>query len=280
MRKISIKQIDSLVKKLIFTANFNLPLKVQKKLKNLHKTEKQALAKNTLKQITENFSLAAKEQLPLCQDTGVGIFFVKIGHQVLLEEPLQKTLDKALKKYYQEFYLRKSTLIEPLFNRKNTFDNLPAFLHLQQIEGNKLEITFMPKGGGAENKSALTMLSPSDGQKGIIDFVIKTVKKAGGSACPPLLVGIGIGGTFDSVAHLAKQAILKGIDYKNKDKNYLNLEQKLYEKLEKLKIGAMGRKGKKFLLGVNICQKPCHIASLPLAVNLQCHSFRLAKGSI
>lgn len=280
MRKIEPQIIETLVKKLIFEANFILPKKVRQKLTALKKAETTPLAKNALEQINENYLIAEKEQIPLCQDTGAAIFFVEIGHEIILSEPLTATIDRATKAAYEEFYLRKSIVKNPLFDRQNTKTNLPPFVHLEQIKGNKLKITFLPKGGGAENKSALKMLSPAAGEEGVIDFVRDTVQKAGGSACPPFLLGVGIGGTFDTVAILAKKALLRPLGSRNANLQYRALEEKIAQEIEKLQIGTMGLGGKKTLLGVHIEHAPCHIASLPVAVNIQCHSARSATEEI
>ena len=280
MRKINSKKIEALVEKLIYEANFVLPKKVRTKINQLANKETNKLSKTALNQAQKNWKIAEKEELPLCQDTGLAIFFIEIGNEILLSEPIEKIINRATKKAYKKIYLRKSTVVDPLFERKNKGDNLPAFIHLEQIKGDKIKIKFLPKGGGAENKSRLKMLVPADGEQGIIDFVADTAKKAGGSACPPFVLGIGIGGSFDSVGTLAKKAISRDLGTKNKNKKYAQLEKKILKEVNKLKIGAMGYGGKESVLGVHIKQAPCHIASMPVAVNIQCHSARSAKGQI
>jgi fumarate hydratase subunit alpha len=209
MRKILGKDIAQAAEKLIEAANFELPKAVQQKLKKLGECETEEGSKSALEAIEKNALIAPKERLPLCQDTGTAVFFVEIGHQVVLEEPIQKTLEKATRNAYQKYYLRKSIVRDPLFFRENTGDNCPPIIHIEQTEGENLKISFLAKGGGAENKSVIKMLRPADGKQGVINTIIEAAKNAGASSCPPWIVGIGIGGSFDSVASLAKRALLR-----------------------------------------------------------------------
>jgi len=275
LRKIATKEIEALAKDLIFKANFQLQDRFCRQLEDFQAAESSPLAKNALGQMCQNFAIAKRERLPLCQDTGTAHFFARIGHRVLLEKPLQEICNDCVGKFYREFDLRKSTVSDPLV-RENLGRNLPAFLHLQQVAGESLHLTFLAKGGGAENKSRLKMLPPSAGEQGVIDFAVQTVQRAGGAACPPFQVGIGVGGTFDTVGTLAKKAILQSQE--NGDPKLRKLEAAIFKKLQKLNLGAMGLGGSEFLLGVRLCAQPCHIASLPVAVNLQCHSARWASG--
>ncbi|MCT4592052.1 MAG: fumarate hydratase [Candidatus Gracilibacteria bacterium] len=280
MRKIKAQDIHNLAKKLIREASFILPEEVRSKLDELNKKEQNTLSKKALSEITENYKIAEQESLPLCQDTGCACFFIKMGHQVELEEVLEITLNKATSEAYAEYYLRKSICEKPLFKRVNTGDNTPCFVHIEQVEGDQFEIVFLPKGGGAENKSRFTMLAPSKGVQGVMEFIRETLELAGGSACPPFLVGVGVGGMFDTVGSLAKKAIIRGIGTDNLDSDFAKLEQDIKKDLSSLKMGAMGLGGNETILDLNIEYSPCHIASLPVAVNIQCHSARISKGSL
>jgi fumarate hydratase subunit alpha len=277
MRKIPAKDIETAVKSIIYQANFVLPQKVQNALRQMQEEEKSDAARLALEHITANMTLAPQEELPLCQDTGNAVFWIEIGHQVELEEPLEETLNRATAAAYDEYNLRKSVVAEPLFERKNTKTNTPVFSHIHFVAGEQLKISFLPKGAGAENKSKLMMLRPADGIPGIKKFVRETAQSAGGSACPPWIIGIGIGGTFDTVAALAKKAILRELETAPADERIQILEHEILTELEQLKIGTMAFGGEKTILGVHIEVAPCHIASLPVAVNLQCHSARTAS---
>lgn len=280
MRHVSAEMISAAAQKLIYDANFFLPKSVQKKISSLSQEETVPASKTALQAIEANFSLAPKERLPLCQDTGTAVFFVEIGHEVTLEEPIGKTLESATRAAYEKYYLRKSIVRDPLFFRENTRDNCPPIIHIEQTEGENLKISFLAKGGGAENKSIVKMLRPADGKQGVINTIIEAAENAGGSSCPPWILGIGIGGSFDSVASLAKRALLRPIGKRNETKEYADLEQEITDKIESLKIGTMGLGGEKTVLGVHIQSAPAHIASLPVAINFQCHSARSAKKII
>lgn len=274
--KILKKELYEKIKKLIYDANFILPDEKIKKIKQMEEGEKNANSKFTLNKIIENSDFAKKNQLPLCQDTGSAVFFVKIGFKVILEEPIKFTIEKAVKDAYEEFFLRKSIVNDPIFERKNTKNNLPAIIHFEQIKENKLEIDFLPKGGGAENKSILKMLKPSDGQEGVIKETLEACKKAGSSSCPPWVIGIGIGGSFDSVSHLAKKALIRKLGDFNANSKFASLEKEMANKIESLNIGPMGFGGNT-LINLAIEYFPCHMASLPFAINFQCHSARNHK---
>lgn len=276
MKKILANDILQAAKECIYEASFHLPTAVQKKIKDAEKNETSETAKKTLQTISENADIAPRKKLPLCQDTGTAVFIVEMGHRVVLEEPIEETLNKAVEEGYEEFFLRKSIVNDPLFQRKNTGNNCPAIVHIHQTEGEELKISFLPKGGGAENKSVVKMLRPADGVDGVIETVVDAAKNAGGSSCPPWIVGIGVGSSFDSVGFLAKKAILRPLGEKNKNAEYAALEEDLIKKINKLKIGAMGFGGTETVLTVHIEHAPTHIASLPVAVNFQCHSARSA----
>ncbi len=246
---------------------------VVNKLQNAFENENNKLGKSVLEKIILNQEIAKNEDIPLCQDTGIVVCFVEIGRQLKFDYDLEEAINQAVGEAYKEGYLRKSVVRHPL-DRKNTSDNTPAVIHLSFIEGSKLIIHLAPKGGGSENMSTLKMLSPSDGREGIINFVLETIKNAGGKPCPPLIVGVGIGGNFEHVAYLAKKAIFRHIDDKATNTLDAALEKELFEKINKLNVGPMGFGGKTTCLAVKVNSAPCHIASLPVAVNLQCHSAR------
>ncbi|MDV5121969.1 MAG: fumarate hydratase, partial [Candidatus Scalindua sp.] len=214
------------------------------------------------------------EQVPVCQDTGFAVVFVEIGQEVIIEgQSLQEAINEGVRRGYKNGYLRKSIVKNPL-DRVNTGDNTPAAIHTDIVPGDKLKITFLAKGGGCENMSRTAMLTPAQGRDGVIDFVVNTVKDAGANPCPPIIVGVGLGGTFEYVTLLSKKAILRPVGSHNKDSNTANLEADLLEEINKLGIGPQGFGGKITALAVHVETYPCHIASLPVAVNIECHSHR------
>ena len=273
MRVIKSNLITNTVAKLCQKAAYNLPQDIIKSLKSAKETEN-GLAKEILKLTLKNASIAGEGIFPLCQDTGTAVLFVEIGQQVFIEGSLEKALQDGVKKGFKENYLRKSIVSEPLFKRKNTKTNTPAIIHYKIVSGSKLKINLMLKGGGAENKSQIKMFNPTAGKEEIIDFMISVVKTAGASACPPFIIGIGLGGNFESAPLLAKQALLRSKP--NKNLNYKKLEQEILTKINKTNIGPQGFGGKITALKVYIEYAPCHIASLPCAVNICCHSCRHA----
>lgn len=259
-------------------ANYFLNPGVLKGLKDAKMKEKSEMSLYVLDEILDNADIAAKEKMPLCQDTGVSIFFVKWGSECVMESgTISDALNQAVREAYQEGYLRKSLLKDPLFDRSNTGDNTPAVVHLEMVPGDKVEISFLAKGAGADNCSRLAMLKPSDGLQGVKDFVLKVCREAGADSCPPWIVCVGVGGTFDTVAELAKKAMLRDIGSTHRNQQYADLEQELFEAINALGIGPQGLGGKTSALSVHIESAPCHAASLPVAVNLQCHSHRIAK---
>ena len=272
MRIIQSSKIKDECIKLILKANVCVDKKTFNKL-NIQKNEENGLAKEILTQIIENDILAQKENIPLCQDTGIAIFFLEIGQDIHIEGNLNDAINEAVKIAYTEGYFRKSVVKHPL-DRINTNDNTKAIIHTNIVPGDKIKITFAPKGAGSENMSQIKMLVPSDGIEGVKKFVIKTIKKAGGKPCPPIIVGIGIGGNFEKCALLAKEAILRDIDDTSTDPINASLEKELLEEINKLNIGPMGLGGKTTALAVKVNSYPCHIASLPVAVNIQCHAAR------
>ena len=273
MYSISRKTIIETVKDLFIDSAYNLDQSLVKEIKKASLNETNALGKNILNKILENQSIARNDFIPLCQDTGVAVIFVDIGRDLIFDYDLEEAINVGVRQGYIDGYLRKSIVKHPL-NRINTLDNTPAVIHFNFISGHKLNIKAAPKGGGSENMSRLKMLSPSDSEDGIINFVLETVKLAGGKACPPLIVGVGIGGNFEKSAILAKKAIFRKINDVANNEIDKKLERLLLKKINELDVGPMGLGGKTTALAVKVNSYPCHIASLPVAVNLQCHSAR------
>jgi len=234
---------------------------------------------DALARLLENASLAANQYLPMCQDTGFAVFFVEIGRDLHIEGDLYEAINEGVRQGYQEGLLRKSIVSHPL-SRINTKDNTPAVIHIELVEGDSLKIVFAPKGGGSENMSALAMLKPSDGKAGVKDFVLKSVKKAGPNPCPPIIVGVGLGGTFEKSAYLAKKALLRRVGEKSAVPEDADLERELEQSIADLGIGPMGFGGRVTAFAVHVESHPCHIASLPVAVNIQCHAARHKEVTI
>lgn len=278
MRIISFESVVSAVTEMCGQAACDLPADVLAALDHAGKMERNAVAKDFFDQYLRNAALAENERLPLCQDTGFAVFFVEMGRDVSLDRgTVKEALNEAVRNGYKKFYLRKSIVSDPLFDRKNTTDNTPAIVHLQQIDGDSLKITLAPKGGGSENMSALKMLKPSEGRKGVVDFVVDAVVNAGGNPCPPTVVGVGIGGTMEYAAFMAKKALLREIGKTSPDPRYAELEAEILQKINASRVGAQGLGGDITSLAVNIEFHPCHLASLPVAVNLNCHAARHAE---
>lgn len=276
MRKISSAEITDKVKALIADTSFNLPEDVLLSLKDA-KAKETGIAKDVIEDILKNSEIAAKEQIPLCQDTGTANFFIKLGKDVeITGSTIYDAINTAVSQSYTENYLRKSIVSDPLV-RKNTKDNTPANIYLDIVSGDKIEITFLPKGGGSENASLLKMLEPSSDWHGVKETVLEAIKLKGSNACPPLVIGVGIGGDFASVGKIAKKSLLREIGSKNESSFYEQKEKELLDEINKLNIGPMGMGGKTTALAVFIETAPTHIASLPVAINIQCHSCRRKK---
>lgn len=274
MRDIDVGEITSAVKSLSTEANYYLGNDVVEALKAAVETEESPLGKEIIAQILENARIAGTENIPLCQDTGLSAIFVELGQDVhLVGGGLEEAIQSGVRQGYGEGYLRKSMVEDPL-RRKNTGDNTPAVISVRVVPGDKIKIRILPKGGGSENMSAIRMLKPSDGESGVKDFVVETVRKAGGNPCPPIIVGVGIGGSFDKCAYLAKRALLRKVGSVHPDSYYADMEKELLEKVNNTGIGPQGLGGRTTALAVHIEAHPCHIASLPVAVNTQCHSAR------
>lgn len=275
MRIIKDEQIENAVKELFISANRTLPQSLCQKIRECEKSEDYPLAKSTLLKLSENIDCANRLSLPICQDTGMAVLFAEIGSEVYIEgKSFEDSVNQGVIRAYDEGYLRKSVVVDPLFDRKNTGNNSPAIIHIRIVEGEKIKLTAAPKGFGSENMSAIHMFTPSAKKEDVANFVIETVKKADGNPCPPIVVGVGLGGTFEYCAYLAKKALSRDIDIRNSDKNYANLELELLERINTLGIGPQGFGGKTTALGVNIEVFPTHIAGLPCAVNIGCHVTR------
>ena len=272
MKTIDINLITKEVERLAIEAATFINDDIFNKIK-CSKNQESGLSKTILEQIIENDEIAKNEFIPMCQDTGIMIVFVEIGNEVYINGDLNKAINDGVKNGYINGYLRKSVVKSPL-NRINTNDNTPAIIHYKYTLGDKLKITVCPKGAGSENMSKVKMLIPADGVNGIKEFVKETIIEAGGRACPPLVVGIGIGGDIEKSALLAKEALLRPIDDKAIDPDALKLEEELLKEINELNIGPMGLGGKTTALAVKVNLYPCHIASLPVCVNLQCHASR------
>ncbi len=274
MRKISTEQITDTVEKLCIDANYNLGEDLIASLRDALEKEESPLGKEVIVQLLENAEIGRNEQVPVCQDTGFAVVFVEIGQEVVLDgSSLQDSINEGIRRGYKNGLLRKSIVNNPL-GRINTGDNTPAVIHTEIVSGDKLKITFDAKGGGCENMSRSAMLTPAQGENGVIDFVVETVETAGANPCPPIIVGVGLGGTFEYSALLAKKAILRPLKSRNVDKTIASLEDVLLDKINKLGIGPQGLGGRTTALAVNVETFPCHIASLPVAVNIECHSHR------
>ena len=273
MREISAARITEVVRRLCIEANCHLPQDVKTRIEACRDSESWALGKEILECIVENYQIADKNDAPICQDTGVACVFLDIGQDVHIVGNLEEAIHEGVRQGYSEGYLRKSVVGDPL-ERVNTRDNTPAFIYYNIVPGDKLEITVAPKGFGSENMSAIKMLRPSDGVQGVKDFVIQTVENAGPNPCPPIVVGVGIGGTFDKAALLAKKALMRPVDTSNPKPLYANLEKELLEAINALGIGPQGFGGATTALAVNIETFPTHIAGLPVAVNINCHVTR------
>lgn len=273
MKLIKAKEITSVVKEMCIKAAHELPSDVLLAIKKSQAKQK-GLARHLTSLMLENAKIAKMELYPLCQDTGTAVLFVEIGSEIAIQGNITKAINEGIKQGYTQGYLRKSIVKDPLFRRKNTNDNTPAIIHYSFKDGNKLKISLLLKGAGSENKSVLKMFAPSATIKDIKDFILSAVKTAGANACPPFIIGIGIGGNFEESAKLAKKALLRKINDFSKDKLYAKLEKDLLKEINKTKIGPQGLGGNISALGVFIEQEPCHTASLPVAINISCHVSR------
>lgn len=276
MRKIDSEIITKEVREAVQTANYSLSPEIIKKLKEAVKTEESRIGKNVLKKLIKNAEIAENEDIPICQDTGVVVVFIELGNEVYIEGDLQEAINYGVKIGYNEGSLRKSMVKDP-FDRENTNDNTPAVIYTENVPGDKLKLNILIKGAGSENMSKIKMFNPTADKKDIKDFVLKTVQNAGANACPPYVIGIGMGGTFDKAAYLSKKALLKK---KSEDEELKQFENSILDEVNKTGIGPAGLGGKVTALDVKILTYPCHIASLPVAVNINCHAARHIKITI
>lgn len=277
MRIIKGAEIRDMVASLCIEAAYNLPEKEIKLLRSALNKEK-GRAANLIRLILKNAKIASKGEYPLCQDTGSAVVFAEIGEKVHIEGNINEAVNEGVRKGYKEGYLRKSIVANPLFDRKNSGDNTPAILHLSIVKGDRIKLKVLLKGGGAENASRLKMFTPADGKEEIISFIKQSVKDAGGKACPPYILGVGIGGDFEQCAFLAKKALTRS--RANSKKSYALLEEDILREVNSLGIGAQGLGGKVTALAVYVESAPCHMASLPVALNICCHSHRIKGGVI
>ncbi|HOW45603.1 MAG TPA: fumarate hydratase [Candidatus Aminicenantes bacterium] len=280
MKKVNLSQVKEKVRLAVQEANFIIDKDLKALIQGCQPGEESPAGQEILSQILKNADIAAAEKLALCQDTGLAVFFVELGEKVKLEyagfKSLRDAITKGTAEGYKEGYLRKS-VCDPL-SRKNSGDNTPVFIHWEVVPGDDFKVTFMAKGGGSENMSVLKMMPPSAGAKGIEDFVVDAVSKAGPNPCPPTVVGVGIGGNFDTSALLAKKALLrKPVGSPSADPAYAEMEKHILERINRLGIGPMGLGGRTTSLAVHIASHPCHIASFPVAVNINCHSHRIVE---
>ena len=280
MKVISLAKVRDTIKDLVQKVNFELQEDVLNVIKEMEEKEESPAGKEVFKQILENAEIACNEKLGLCQDTGLAVFFVELGEDVELQKDdglgsLKEAITEGTRAGYEGGYLRKSVVEDPI-RRKNTGDNTPAYIHWELVPGDAFKVTFIAKGGGAENMSAVRMFAPAAGIEGIEDFVVETADKGGSNPCPPIIVGVGVGGNFEYSALLAKKALLRRpLGSHNPDPFYADMERRLLERINNLGIGPQGMGGRITALAVHVESFPCHIASMPAAVNIQCHSHRV-----
>ncbi|BBA51040.1 fumarate hydratase [Fusobacterium varium] len=274
MKELDLRKVTDEVERMCIEGNYFIGKEVLDKIKEAYAKEESEVGKNILGQIIENDEIAANEQVPMCQDTGIVVVFLEIGTEVKIPGDIYEAVNEGIRRGYEKGYLRKSVVKDPL-DRVNTKDNTPAIIHTTLIPGSdKVKIIVAPKGGGSENMSVLKMLKPSDGIEGIKKLVIETIKNAGGNPCPPIIVGVGIGGNFEKSAILAKKAILRDINDKSSSPINAKLEEELLELINKTGVGPLGLGGRTTALAVKVETYPCHIAALPVAINLNCHAAR------
>lgn len=275
MKEINVSKIIETVEKLCIEANYYIGKDVTECMKASLDQEESPVGKEILNQILENNVLAAEKQIPMCQDTGIAIVFLEVGQEVhIVGGSLQEAIQEGVRQGYEKGYLRKSMVYDPIVERKNTKDNTPAIIHTEIVPGDEMKITIAPKGAGSENMSELRMMTPSDGLDGVIQFVVDRVKRASGNPCPPVVVGVGLGGNFEQSALLAKKALIRPLGSRHSDSALAELELTLLKKINLLGIGPMGLGGRTTALDVHIEAMACHIASMPVAINIQCHASR------
>lgn len=279
MRQVHVKEVEELVRKLFIEANLYLGEDVIEALRRALQIEESPVGKKVLEELLENAEVARREGLPICQDTGLAVVFVELGQEVqLVGGDLREAINEGVRRGYRDGYLRKS-VCHP-FTRVNTGDNTPAVIHLEVVPGDRVRVIAAPKGGGSENMSRVTMLTPAAGRRGVVDYVVERVRQSGANPCPPIVVGVGIGGTFEEAALIAKKALLRPLGEHHPDPEVAALEEEILQRVNALGIGPQGYGGRVTALAVHVEMIPCHIASLPVAVNIQCHAHRHKEGVI
>lgn len=280
IRTIKAETITDTVERLFKDLNYNIGNDISEALCNAQKNEESPVGKAVIAQLLENNKIAAEEKIPICQDTGMAVLFVEYGERVVIDGNFKEAVEEGVRRAYVGGYLRKSVVTDPVFDRVNTKDNTPAIIYTDIVEGDKIKILAGCKGFGSENMSQIKMLTPSAGIEGVKQFILDAVKYAGPNPCPPIVVGVGIGGTFEKAAQLAKKATLRPINTKNEDPRYAKLEDKLIEEINKMGFGPAGLGGNTTAIGVNVETYPTHIAGMPVAVNICCHAARHKEAVI
>ena len=280
IRTIKAETITDTVERLFKDLNYNIGNDISEALCNAQKNEESPVGKAVIAQLLENNKIAAEEKIPICQDTGMAVLFVEYGERVVIDGNFKEAVEEGVRRAYVGGYLRKSVVTDPVFDRVNTKDNTPAIIYTDIVEGDKIKILAGCKGFGSENMSQIKMLTPSAGIEGVKQFILDAVKYAGPNPCPPIVVGVGIGGTFEKAAQLAKKATLRPINTKNEDPRYAKLEDELIEEINKMGFGPAGLGGNTTAIGVNVETYPTHIAGMPVAVNICCHAARHKEAVI
>ena len=281
MRKINTTRIKDKVKELFLKANYHIDQDLMQRLEEALKEETSPIGKSVLSMIIENNKIASSEEIAICQDTGLSVLFIELGQEVqIIGGDFVEAINQGVKEAYQEGYLRKSVVDDPVFERKNTKTNTPAIIYTDIVSKDKIKFTVMPKGFGSENMSALAMLKPADGSEGIVNFIVETVRKAGPNPCPPTIIGVGVGGTADMAMVIAKKAIARKIGEHNQNEKYAAMEKEALEKINHLGVGPAGLGGNTTSLAINIDYLPTHIAGMPVAINVCCHAARHAEGIV
>ncbi|MCK5780190.1 MAG: fumarate hydratase [Psychrilyobacter sp.] len=274
MKRIDLIKVTDAVEAMCIDANYNLGSDVLDNLRKISKSEVSPVGKSILNQIVTNHELAAETQVPMCQDTGIVVVFLEVGTEVHIDGDIYEAINEGIRRGYEKGFLRNSVVKHP-FDRVNTKDNTPGIIHTKLVPGSdKVKIIVAPKGGGSENMSAIRMLKPADGIDGIKNFIVETIKNAGGNPCPPIIVGVGIGGSFEKAALLAKESLMRDVNDSSTNPLNAKLEDELLELVNKTGVGPMGLGGRNTAIAVKVETYPCHIASLPVAINLNCHAAR------
>lgn len=280
IRTIKAEIITDTVEKLFKDLNYHIGNDISEALCNAQKSEESPVGRAVIAQLLENNKIAAEEEIPICQDTGMAVLFVEYGEKVVIDGSFREAVEEGIRRAYIGGYLRKSVVADPVFDRVNTKDNTPAIIYTDIVEGDRIKILAGCKGFGSENMSQIKMLTPSAGIEGVKQFILDAVKYAGPNPCPPIVVGVGVGGTFEKAAQLAKKATLRPINTKNEDLRYAKLEDELIEEINKMGFGPAGLGGNTTAIGVNIETYPTHIAGMPVAVNICCHAARHKEAVI